>query len=74
MARTLMWRAMLMWRAGPARMRRGTQGHVAEPARPTRRAGGASGADMWQGSMRVHADAHVGNHVAGGLAVGGPTG
>ena len=58
-------------------MRRGTQGHVAELARPTRRAGGAGGADTWQEatrSTRVHADARVGRHVAGGLAVGGPTG
>ena len=31
----------LPWRAGPARMRRGTQGHVAEPREPTRHAGGA---------------------------------
>ena len=52
-------------------MRRGTQGHLAEPARPTRRAGGT---DMWQEATRVHADAREGRHMARGLVVGGPTG
>ena len=33
----LTWRARLTWRAGPAQMRHSTQGHVAEPPRPTRR-------------------------------------
>ena len=64
-----------MWRAGPVRMRRGTQGHVAEPTRPTRRAGGAGGADTWQeatGSTWVHADARVGCHVARGWPLEGP--
>ena len=35
---------------------------------------GAGGADTWQEATRVHADACVGRHVAGGLEVGGPTG
>ena len=34
-------RTKLTWRVGPAQMRRGTQGHVAEPREPTWRAGGA---------------------------------
>ena len=34
-----------MWRAGPTRIRHGTQGHVAAPRRPTR----GGGADTWQG-------------------------
>ena len=42
------------------RMQCGTQGHVAEPARPTRRPGGAGGANMWQEATRVHADAREG--------------
>ena len=49
----------LTWRAGPARMRRGMQGHVEEPARPTRRAGGAGGANTWQEATWIHADAKV---------------
>ena len=40
-------------------MRRGTQGHVAEPARPTQRAGGAGGEDTWQEATRAYADARV---------------
>ena len=32
----LTWRMRLTWRVGPARMRCGTQGHVAELARPTK--------------------------------------
>ena len=58
-------------------MRHGTQGHVAEPARPTWHAGGAGGADTWQEATRstwVHADARVGRHVARGLVCEGPTG
>ena len=70
----LMWRARLTWRIGPARMRRGTQGHVAEPSRPTRCAGGAGGADTWQEATRVYADGRVGRHVARGLACEGRTG
>ena len=54
-------------------MRRGTQGHVAEPARPTRRAGGAGVADTWQEATRVHVDAREGRHVARGLACEGST-
>ena len=63
--------------AGPARMRHGTQGHMAELHEPTRCAGGAQvrtcGADTWQGpreSTRMPGWCHV----AGGLAFGGPTG
>ena len=66
MAQTLTWPVMLTWRAGPARMRRSTQGHMVELARPTRRAGGASGVDTWQGSTWVHVDARVRCHVARG--------
>ena len=57
--------AELTWRAGPARMRRGTEATQ-----------GAGGADTWQEATRVHADAREGRHMAGGggLAVGGPTG
>ena len=55
--------AELTWRAGPAPMRRGTQGHVVEPAKPMRHAGGA---DTRQEATQVHADAHEGRHVAWG--------
>ena len=58
-AQTLTWHTRLTWRVGPARMRRGTQGHVAKPARPTCRAGGVSGRRPC-GSTGVHADACVG--------------
>ena len=34
-------------------------GHVVEPARPTRCASGAGGADMWQKATQVHAEARV---------------
>ena len=37
-------------------------------------AGGAGGTDTWQEATRVHADARVGRHVAGGLVCDGPTG
>ena len=36
-----MWHAKLTWRTGPARMRHGTQGHVAKPREPTRHLDGA---------------------------------
>ena len=61
----------LTWRAGPARMRRGTEATWQGRAWPTR---GVGGADTWQEATRVHVDAREGRHVAGGLAVGGPTG
>ena len=71
------WRTELMWRAGPARMRRGTQGHVAEPREPTRHAGDAQvhtcGMDTWQG-LRKSTRTPGWRHVAGGLASEGPTG
>ena len=56
-------------------MRRGMQGHVAEPREPTRRSSGA----RWDGRVaratRVHADAREGRHVTSeGLACEGPTG
>ena len=63
---TLMWRVELTWRAGPARMRRGTKATWQGRAWPTR---GAGGADTWQEAPQVHADAREGRHVAGGLAV-----
>ena len=58
------WRAELTWFVEPAQMRRGTQGHMAEPREPTRRAGGAQGAHRGcgrvAGAMRVHVDAQGG--------------
>ena len=53
-------------------MRCGTQGHVAELARPTRCGGGVSSADTWQEATQVHADARDGRHVVRGLASEGP--
>ena len=64
----------LTWHARPARMRRGTQCHVAGPREPTWGAGGAQGADTWQEATRVHADACEVCHMARGLACKGPTG
>ena len=55
-------------------MRRGTQDHVVEPARPTRRADGAGDVDTWKEATRVHADASEGCHVARVLVCEGPTG
>ena len=46
-------RARLTWHVGPTLMRRGTQGHVAERARPTRCAGSACGVDTWQEATRM---------------------
>ena len=59
------------WRGGLARMRRDDEAMWQGRASPTR---GAGGADTWQEATRVHADAREERHVAGGLAVGGPTG
>ena len=42
----LAWHGKLMWCVEPARMRRGTQGHVAEPREPAQ---GLGGVDTWQG-------------------------
>ena len=53
-------------------MRRGTQGHVAELARPTWCGGGVGSADTWQEATQVHADARDGRHVVRGLASEGP--
>ena len=56
-------------------MRRGAEGTWQGRGWPTRDAGGVRGADTWQEATRVHADAHMGRHVAGGgSAFGGPTG
>ena len=69
----LTWRARLTWHARPARMRRGTQGNVAELARPTRRARGThvslTRGRRPRGSMRTSVR---GATWQGGLAVGGP--
>ena len=40
-------------------MRRGTQGHVAEPCEPTQRSGGARWRERVADATRVHADARV---------------
>ena len=58
-------------RGTSAQMRRSTEATWQGCAWPTR---GASGADMWQEATRVHADASVGCHVAGGLVCEGPMG
>ena len=47
------------WHARHARIGHGTQGHVAEPHEPTRRAGGAQVAQTLGNVTRVHADARV---------------
>ena len=65
---------MLTWRAGPARMRRGTEATWQGRAWPTRGIGGVGSADTWHEATRVHADTHEGRHVAGGMAGEGPTG
>ena len=54
--------AELTWRVGPARMRHGTQGHVAEPREPTRRLCGAEVVRTRGKATRVHADAQVAPH------------
>ena len=65
----------LTWHTGPTRMRRSTQGHVAEPLEPTRHLDGARWRERVAGAMRVHADAREGHHVASeGLACEGPMG
>ena len=65
-----MARRLLTWRAGPTRGATWHLGHVAEPGRPTR---GAGGADAWQEATRtVHVGARVGRHVAEGSHVEGP--
>ena len=51
--------AELTWHAGPARMRRGTQGHVVEPRKPTRRSSGIEVAQTRGRATRVHADARM---------------
>ena len=54
-----------MWRARPARMRRDTQGHVAELRGPRR----VQVAHKWRGHVaattRVHVDARVAPHGKG---------
>ena len=67
--------AELAWSAGPARMRHGKQGHVAELREPTRRLGGAEVARTRGRAMRVHAGAQVAPHSSvRGMAGEGPTG
>ena len=56
-----------MARGTTARMRRCTEATWQGHGWPTRGAGGAQGADTWPESTRVHADARVGCHVAGGV-------
>ena len=73
MARGARWRADVARRT-TARMRRDTMATWQSRRWPTRGAGGAQDAYTWQEATRVHADARVGRHVAGGLAFGGPTG
>ena len=74
------WRAELMWSAGPARMRRGTQGHVAEPREPAWRAGGTKVAQTpevphrWQGPRESTRTPERAPRGKWGLAFGGPTG
>ena len=63
MAQTLTWRVELTWRAGPARMRRGTEATSQGRAWPRR---GARGADTWCEAAQVHADACEGCNVASG--------
>ena len=55
-----------------ARMRHGAEATWQGRGWPTRGAGGAQGADMWQEATRVHADSRVGRHVAGGWQMEGP--
>ena len=44
------WQAALVWRVGPARMQRGTQGHVAElRVAHAGSLGGPADVDAWQG-------------------------
>ena len=59
-------------RGTTTRMRRGTEAMWQGSEWPTRGAGGAQGADTWQEATRVHADARVGRHVAGGQQMEGP--
>ena len=61
----------LTWRAGPVQMGRGIEATWQGRAWPTQ---GAGGADTWQEATPVHANAREGRHMAGGLAVGEPTG
>ena len=63
MALTLTWRTELTWRAGPTRMRCGTEATWQGRAWPTR---GAGGAERWQEATWVHADTREGRHVASG--------
>ena len=53
--------AELTWRAGPARMQRGTKATWQGRAWPTH---GTGGADTWQDATRVPADAREGRHMA----------
>ena len=67
--------AELTWCAGPARMRHGMQGHVAEPREPTRCLGGAEVVRRRGRAMQVHASVQMAPHGSvRGLASEGPTG
>ena len=58
----LTWRAELTWRTGPARIRHGTRGHVAEPRGPMWRPGGTTVAQTHGRATQVHAEARVAPH------------
>ena len=58
-----------MWRAGPAKMRRGNEAMWQGRAWP---ACGAGGVDKWQEAKQNHADTREGRHVVGGRQVKGP--
>ena len=60
---------------GPAWIRHGMQGHVAEPSEPTRRLGGERWRERMVGPRRVHVDAWVAPRCSvRGLAGEGPMG
>ena len=52
-------------------MRCGTEAMWQSRGWPAQGVGGAQGADTWQEATCVHADAHVGCHVAGGRHIEG---
>ena len=75
----LMWHARwrgteLMWHAGPAPMRRRTQGHMVGPHEPTCGTSGTQGVNTWREATQVHADAQVAPRGREGMAGEEPTG